>query len=291
MSKSRFSYAWAMDSGYEWPYFLHYLLPQLEQSAYYEFIRGEKFDLQNPWADPNTWMQNPTNVNGVGIPTLMCPSDSRDGAFKNMSFSGTSSGLMMPASNYLGFFSGLNDWDNCKLGGNGVASDGNPGTTPSPSMRGLFRYNKGTAAAEVLDGLSNTMAVAEYLTGLDASDSRGMFYTNRAGSQFLYVTMQPNSKAGDNLLSWHASFCPTDGSHNRPSQNLPCNPSPTDQNYASPRSKHAGGVQVVFCDGSVHFMSNNINLQTWRNLGWIADGGVVNGGDYLSDAPFRKANL
>jgi hypothetical protein len=32
------------------------------------------------------------------------------------------------------------------------------------------------------------------------------------------------------------------------------------------RSKHPGGVMAARCDGSVHFMSNNIALGTWRAL-------------------------
>jgi hypothetical protein len=37
-------------------------------------------------------------------------------------------------------------------------------------------------------------------------------------------------------------------------------------------------VNTVFCDGSVHFISNGINLQTWRNLGSSGDGKVL--GEY-----------
>ena len=41
-------------------------------------------------------------------------------------------------------------------------------------------------------------------------------------------------------------------------------------------SNHPGGVNIGFCDGSVHFVKNTINLQTWwalgsRNLGEIID--------------------
>ena len=100
---------------------------------------------------------------------------------------------------------------------------------------------------------------------------RGGFVTNRAGCQFLYVTLTPNSPMPDNLLIWHTAFCPPDGRHNRPEMNLPCTPGYTDANYASPRSRHPGGVNVLFCDGSVRFVQNEIDLQTWRSLGWIAD--------------------
>lgn len=41
-------------------------------------------------------------------------------------------------------------------------------------------------------------------------------------------------------------------------------------------SRHTGGVNLVFCDGSVHFVSNNVDLATWRSLG-SRNGGEVPG--------------
>ena len=48
--------------------------------------------------------------------------------------------------------------------------------------------------------------------------------------------------------------------------------------YASPRSRHPGGVNTVFCDGSVHFIQDSIDITTWRHLGWIADGNAIGSG-------------
>ncbi len=41
------------------------------------------------------------------------------------------------------------------------------------------------------------------------------------------------------------------------------------------RSYHTGGVNSVFADGSVHFITNSIDLATWRALGSRGDGKVV----------------
>jgi prepilin-type processing-associated H-X9-DG protein len=205
---------------------------------------------------------------------LLCPSDLGTGAIKNEpGFAAPGAFTQVPASNYLGIFSGLNDWHNYKLTGNGdPSSDGSPGSNPVPTMRATFGYYSGTRLATIEDGTANTMAVAEYLTGIDSNDERGGFITNRAGCQFLYVTLGPNSAAGDNILSWNPSFCPTDNSHNLPALNLPCTPGNTDANFASPRSRHSGGIQAVFCDGSVHFIADEVDIQTWQSLGWINDG-------------------
>ena len=40
-------------------------------------------------------------------------------------------------------------------------------------------------------------------------------------------------------------------------------------------SNHAGGAQFLLCDGSVHFMSENVDYDTFRWLGERADGNVV----------------
>jgi prepilin-type N-terminal cleavage/methylation domain-containing protein/prepilin-type processing-associated H-X9-DG protein len=38
------------------------------------------------------------------------------------------------------------------------------------------------------------------------------------------------------------------------------------------RSYHSGGANVCFCDGSVRFISDTINVVTWQNMGSRADG-------------------
>ena len=42
-------------------------------------------------------------------------------------------------------------------------------------------------------------------------------------------------------------------------------------------SRHLGGVNVVFSDGSTRFVSNNIKLDVWRALG------SRNGGEAIDD--------
>ena len=43
----------------------------------------------------------------------------------------------------------------------------------------------------------------------------------------------------------------------------------------SAQSQHPGGVQLGMADGSVRFVSQTINLVTWRALGTRANGEVV----------------
>jgi prepilin-type processing-associated H-X9-DG protein len=51
-------------------------------------------------------------------------------------------------------------------------------------------------------------------------------------------------------------------------------------NYVGSRSRHPGGVQSLFGDGSVHFMKNSISPLVWVQLGSISNGEVVSSDSY-----------
>src|SRR5262249_52301772 len=162
----------------------------------------------------------------------LCPSDFAGQKLTTMyqTNSMTNDGIKMPRSNYLCFFSGLNDGEGYSV--------------PDPKKRAVFRYGRPTKIKEITDGTACTMAMGEYLRGSATigEDVHGEIYTNRAGGQMLYVTNTPNSKTPDNFPGWWNGGCPTDGSRNLPSLNLPCVSGSDAQNYASPRSRHSGGV-------------------------------------------------
>ncbi len=234
----------------EWPYFLHHLYPYIDQATLYTAMNG--LQLPKPWITPGAW---PATVAAKGISALQCPSDGQGGLTKGASIIG----VALPVSNYLGIFTGLNDGET---------------QADVTARRASFGQNRGSRMRDFADGSSNTMMVAEYLTGTP-TDVRGAYYTNRAGAQYLHATNTPNSSAPDNLLDY-PGFCQPQASFNLPTQNLPCVPDGnTDNNFATSRSRHVGGVQLLLGDGSVRFVSQNIDLTTWRNLAWIADGNVI----------------
>jgi prepilin-type N-terminal cleavage/methylation domain-containing protein/prepilin-type processing-associated H-X9-DG protein len=262
-ANSVFSYNYSANGGYEWTYFIHMILPQLEQDAYYRLIGGPDFNIPNPWVSPSSW---PQAVQAQVIATLHCPSDSGDPNGNQPSISSAT----LTKSNYMGIFSGLQDSDTWYA------------TFPS-TQRALFQIGKPTRIADIIDGTSNSIALVEYLSGISDptnGDIRGCIATNRAGAQFLYVTHTPNTSSPDVSLDL-AGFCQSGGTpdHNMPNINLPCIGDNSNNfggnNYASARSLHTGGVNVALCDGSVRFVANGISLTTWQAMGWISDGQVL----------------
>ena len=87
----------------------------------------------------------------------------------------------------------------------------------------------------------------------------------------LYTHAAPNTAIPD-LFCPAVRFCPP--SYNRPDLNLPCAGGSVDEMTAASRSRHPGGVNILKADGSVHFISDNINLQTWQSMGSISGGDV-----------------
>ena len=114
---------------------------------------------------------------------------------------------------------------------------------------------------DITDGTSNTILVGEILP--ECNDHRsGWWDYNGMGNA--HASMQ----VGVNDFT----TCPNiPGGSNKPT----CS-SQDNWNYSwGFRSRHTGGAQFLLGDGQVRFLSENINLQTYRNLGSKADGRVV----------------
>jgi len=109
--------------------------------------------------------------------------------------------------------------------------------------------------ADVFDGLSNTLAFSETIQG-HSNDLRGFAWWN-GGSHF-ETNLPPNSTQPDVLEN--VSYCiATDP------LNPPCvGPTSANPENIAARSRHPSGVMAGMCDGSVRFVSNTINLDTWR---------------------------
>ena len=252
----------------EWPTVHHYLLPFLEQVDYYDALtrQPEGFYNDAPWR--HVGLHFAPELPNVPVPVFLCPSDGEGGPVQDAGFGAATQKYAV--SNYLGIFSGLRDghWRLSPLHGSY-----NPVNDPE-EMVATFGRNRGAKIRDIYDGTSNTMVMAEYLTGTP-DDTREYIWLSRAGFQLLYVTQTPNSSNPEIL---HPLCC----SQSLPAMNLSCildgssdSTGNEPDSFASPRSRHSGGVQGLMGDGAVRFFRDSIQLATWRNLRFISDGNVV----------------
>src|SRR5262249_7022868 len=131
--------------------------------------------------------------------------------------------------------------------------------TASPMMSA----NYGARIAEITDGTSNTIMVAELRAGIKSVDPRGVWAIGQPGSSIVNAGRDatnptPNNRLGDINSSGkykfgdELEFCtskyanPTQGSVD----GMGCNGN-TLMTSAQSRSKHTGGVNVCLGDGSV----------------------------------------
>jgi len=156
-------------------------------------------------------------------------------------------------------------------------------TTYNPFyLKSIFALNYGATIAAITDGTSNTMAMGEYLKGgsgnvsvdgATGKDFRGTVWFDQPGYCMIHTKTTPNSTVPDFI---YTTYCA-----NLPRQNLPCASSDGGNNdSAAPRSRHPGGVNILFCDGSVKFLKNTVNLSVWQGLGSITGGEVLSADSY-----------
>ena len=228
------------------------IYPFLEQQVLYD-----RYDPNLSDGFENWW--GTANANGPGAPLsqpisgLLCPSDGLGGTTKTFSGGGT-----YCLSNYMGFL-GDTPYDS-------ALPASHPSFTPPAAKKAAFGIGVWRRFSEFSDGVSNSLMLGEYLTGLPdpAHDQRGWFSLDEAGGSHIMTMNTPNSPIPDRIYpGWSVP---------EPSLNLP---SIDDANeMAAARSRHPGGVNVVMADGSAQWVSNSIALAVWQALGSI-DGGEV----------------
>lgn len=143
--------------------------------------------------------------------------------------------------------------------------------------RGPFHLGRhyGASIAAILDGTSNTIMIGEILAGDRTGDVRGAWaYPSGAyftGSSPHYSNpryqLRPNGIALDDNQADRPAFC----SAANDDRQLRCFAGGS-RAVQTARSRHPGGVQVALCDGSVRFVRDTIELNSWLLLLSMADG-------------------
>ena len=195
---------------------------------------------------------------------MLCPSDGLGGTTFTYP-SNTPYVNTLARTNYSGVFTGGQAGD--------LSYPGN--AAPLPRTRwACFDANRCTTMADISDGTSNTMCMAESLTG-PSGYMRGVLWEDEAAGALIFTELGPNSKLADrcnNAVSWWCA--------NMPEANLPSEAGdPYSTATCAARSRHPGGVQVLMADGSVHFVGETILLSVWQGMATIAGGEIAQSAD------------
>ena len=136
-------------------------------------------------------------------------------------------------------------------------------------MNGIFYFQSKTDMGDIADGTSNTLLLAETLVRPGTSNvwgEPGSYWNGGAWGSYGFTTFEgPNSPLPDQNYT-----CRTEDYHL-----APCVTVNRDPAYNFARSAHTGGAMVLLADGSVTFVSENINRTTWHALGTRNGGEVV----------------
>jgi prepilin-type processing-associated H-X9-DG protein len=187
----------------------------------------------------------------------------------------------------------------------------------SSNSTGIFTYWNCYGIRDVTDGTSNTVAFAESLVGdpqnplpshrnnavtgvtaaagAEAFDASALNYSTilQPAIQACASAIQ-TSVAGTNLfgtpgLRWgyggmgytlFNTVVPPNSQPFNVCADQCANCQLNDASFSNAQSAHPGGVNVMLADGSVRFIKNSINPQTWMAIGTRANGEVISADSY-----------
>jgi hypothetical protein len=197
-------------------------------------------------------------------------------------------------------YPGSADMGNCNYPGSMGPSLGQY-VSPLGLRNGFFNFDVITRVGDVRDGTSNTISMSEHFVG-DNNNSlytpgdvvRGVAYTTTNLTKWTRAELDAYGAACDAAKANHHSHNGREWMIGQPAQTLFNTLAPPNHKWPNcqdctgcgwmdsrgvfpARSRHTGGVHTQMGDGSVRFITENIDLALWQNLG------SINGGETLGE--------
>ena len=211
----------------------------------------------------------------------LCPSDSYNLSSNNFASASVPGGANGWARGNYGASAGYEDYDHVAGGAKYKSSSKQVAGKAGLSSSAVMSSNYGAPMAAITDGSSNTTMVDELRAGMTVNDPRGIWAMGFPGASVVNggrgaYNPTPNNKlggtgadGGDELQG--GGFCSVAGA----ALGMGCTQSGTLMTSAQSRSQHVGGVNVCMADGSVRFLSDNIDQLTWCRLQVKDDGQLL----------------
>jgi len=258
------------------------LLPFMEQTAVYEQI---DFSLPAFWS--GTFRPNSTYdiAAPTVIPTFRCPTDPGNGTAVWQAPDGTQVSGVPSSRDY-----GATNYHACVGPDSRLRDREGLGFFIVQRRRSLRDTGTIHKFRDVLDGLSNTMCVAEGIIGFRLHSVNSTLTGNFGYLEQTPVVGNLEAVAQDNGCpvtvstynnatrnrgnSWLRGYEPANIAYSSlmaPNSKLWDCGANSDRLMHASRSLHTGGVQVLMADGSVQFITDSIDFLTWRAAGGIAD--------------------
>ncbi len=237
------------------------VLPYLEEQALHD-----SFNFKRAINDPVA--TNPNSIaHATTIPVLLCPSD----PYNRVMYQGN------PDSGHYG------TWARGNYAGNSgnaflyyCASEECSYSADSPGWlsnqrRGVMGPNASIRYQRIVDGTSKTILIGEIRAGITNKDARGVWALGHAGASLLAAYGSGGDDNGPNACNPYADDVYSDacGSADALGQCMDCYLG-TAFAQQTVRSLHKGGAFVAMCDGSVQFMSDDVEtsgpMGNWGSL-------------------------
>lgn len=132
---------------------------------------------------------------------------------------------------------------------------------------GMLLHNQQTRMRDAVDGTSNVMMVAEQSGRVGTRDMRAGYYGGYTGTNFPNPVSGTNPNGAD---SWSSGLTGVQYRINSPTM-AGGSDNPWDANTVI-NSFHVGGIHGLLGDGSVRFVSDNVDMGILRNLCSREDG-------------------